>query len=1151
VTVEQAQGPDETIYFDDPGRYLTEDPPYEHEQHVHRWLVGPGRPQPLLDWVCGLVRERDAERLTLLCEGRTPLHRLLTDEADPYSRAEADLGTPFDQSELTPAHALRGLAALGLALVGGEDKIEHHLRIGLRWLSAANISPKVSAPSDLPMRFTPSLQRRIAQHLRRRAGHGGERLGKALDRLAALEGSVSGGTATQQAAVATLCGLAGVLPKARRSSELIVLLSRGGSEGRVVTLRGTYAHGLPPGLAPDVRRMGLFGADAGFRSSLENAWSAVGEGRVGGTILWSLETTEGPLERVGDRSFGAGFTVLIDEIRRLRRRPFGPLTIRRLNPRTAVVGAIDPKGRLLSVGGYPEKLEALVGDTVTLGKYKDRRVVVPACDADRARAAAQGTEVLTAESWRDAAKSARRAEWKAIARNFAAVAVLVLVGAGVTVEHAAEGQQRAQYREVASRVAETATTLAERGNGDGTDLLLAMASDDIARDAGEHTDVFGQLAQDVSTLVGVVRPTRGVYRDSVLSPDGSYALLSTDAESVSMIDTTTARVVWSYDHGPGLTYPLAQRVVRTSALAFADDSTHAAYATSDRKITLLALQNDSWSVSAVLPLPVASHWGVFAQLNSPSELSFSPDGRMLAAYSPRIGLYMYDLRSGSAPPRHCAIPTDPARDQPLDDNIPMHATDEGAVVVHAHEVLAVRWRDCMITRPLTVSKTIMLGTAHLGPGSKVTAIGTRGRQLLLDGTGGEKVLDNDGPYYNPQLLSEDDALHLIANTSTQTYGWSIPDGTMEFELKTLSTVLSPRGPILQLQAGKAEIHTLGSGTFTRLHVFHNIAPITVRWAAHDLIVGEYYRGFMIPQAAGPDPAQPTPLSYPGGQVQGLAADPTGHWLAGVIRIGGKTPRRLLIWDLSTVQTVRVPVIADSPNTVGFLGQRLFVGYRGGALRTFVYDHGTWRQDRQWMLPSNVLALATDQRSSRVVAVTTQSVAGPPTVHTIDPRTLRVTASQTLAAPTGLPVAAALSDGQVVVAYGNGTIEFLGPDLRRRKRISVPRLEAITGVTELPARKEVIVTGVRRSVTIDTASRVVVSSGTWGRAGTVSAADTSPDGRNLVTANFNRGEITVWVLDDDNLRRRACAAIRRDLTLDEWHRFVGHEVPYHPVCADYR
>jgi WD40 repeat protein len=66
-------------------------------------------------------------------------------------------------------------------------------------------------------------------------------------------------------------------------------------------------------------------------------------------------------------------------------------------------------------------------------------------------------------------------------------------------------------------------------------------------------------------------------------------------------------------------------------------------------------------------------------------------------------------------------------------------------------------------------------------------------------------------------------------------------------------------------------------------------------------------------------------------------------------------------------------------------------------------------------------------------------------------------------------------------------------------------------------------------------------------GDVSQVAFSPDGRYLATAGGN--DVYVLPLDIEELFARVCARLTRNLTHQEWNRYIGSEVSYHATCPN--
>ncbi|MZF88753.1 WD40 repeat domain-containing protein [Streptomyces sp. SID5643] len=431
-------------------------PPLREREEIRRSLLSPG--QPVFAYIRERVAAEDVATLRVLRDEDRPLHRLLTPRAAAASSVRSLVGhAPYLKEEPAAAQSLRAAAAMGLALVGDAGQSAGEMASGLLWLRGNHAHVGCEHAAALALGAATD------------AGHA-TRIRRLTDTVPEADRDLA------LPALTWLLALDGALPEARTVATATVLFDdgRGG-------VRGTLAVAVlpegPPGLLPDPRIMSGFRGDEGFRQSLRAAWDGAGQD-LRSTALWSLTDADGVVGMVEDTSLGCAFAVLLGEAARAGRR-LRPPALRRVNPRTALVGALDPDrpGTLASVGGYEAKLKAAGAGT---------NVVVPAADrADAGRALAGGIVggLLYAATVQEAARGARMWDLPVVKRwSVTVVAVLiVLLLISVSVIRAIRESGEAEARKaLASDLA--AEAMLQRGTDPRLAGLLGLAAYTIEPD---------------------------------------------------------------------------------------------------------------------------------------------------------------------------------------------------------------------------------------------------------------------------------------------------------------------------------------------------------------------------------------------------------------------------------------------------------------------------------------------------------------------------------------------------------------------------------------------------------------------------------------------------------------------------------------------
>ncbi|WPW23358.1 WD40 repeat domain-containing protein [Streptomyces sp. HNS054] len=425
--------------------------------------------QPTLVYLCAKVAAEDVTALRELRDGQTQVHSLLTPRAAARTSIAALADElpyrPVRESEPGVSQALRASAAMGLALVDEADRAPKELAVGMRWLrhSWAQLPTAEGAASDALDRFLAG----PALHVRS-VGHSA-RIRRLVEGLGTKEGLAL-------SVLLWLLTLDGALPRSKSVASASVLFD-GGDTGVRGTLSVAVLPEGPPAFLPDPRTMSGFRADEAFHDSLRKAWTAAGSG-VAGTVLWSLTDNEGVTAMAVDPSLGCACAVLLDEVRRQSAgRVRRALAVRRINPRTALVGALDGtrEGRLTRVGGYDKKLRVADNGQIVVLPKADLELAQGVWEDDRA-AQLKGVGTVV-----EASKAARAVDAPALIRVGAsalgAVLVLLLIAGVIAYQFWNRGEERERRALAADLVSEALTRRSEEPRLAG---LLALAGERIA-----------------------------------------------------------------------------------------------------------------------------------------------------------------------------------------------------------------------------------------------------------------------------------------------------------------------------------------------------------------------------------------------------------------------------------------------------------------------------------------------------------------------------------------------------------------------------------------------------------------------------------------------------------------------------------------------
>ncbi|MEM9656377.1 MAG: hypothetical protein AAGA65_30135, partial [Actinomycetota bacterium] len=298
-------------------------------------------------------------------------------------------------------------------------------------------------------------------------------------------------------------------------------------------------------------------------------------------------------------------------------------------------------------------------------------------------------------------------------------------------------RQRVELVERATALAATAEQL-NSAEANGLGLLLAMASDDLAAQAGGEASTFNEMARGYGSLVRILRPDNGRYESLASGHAGRYGALSTNAGTTQLVDLLTGEVVWTFELEPGL--PFHPDQVAVNSLALDPDEERLAVALSDQRILVVATRgSDERMLKLGLRADVSTARG-YNDARAADHVAFDSTGRWLFAAVESEGVGVFDLASNRETPiRFC----------PADGVVQLVADQYGtAMVMLEAEVVRVDALDCAIEL-----------VHEFEPGFDVHDMDVSGGELVVVGNDGsnlsvrspdwerETVLAGEGPYF--------------------------------------------------------------------------------------------------------------------------------------------------------------------------------------------------------------------------------------------------------------------------------------------------------------------------------------------------------------------------------------------------------------------
>jgi hypothetical protein len=446
----------------------------------------------------------------------------------------------------------------------------------------------------------------------------------------------------------------------------------------------------------------------------------------------------------------------------------------------------------------------------------------------------------------------------------------------------------------------------------------------------------------------------------------------------------------------------------------------------------------------------------------------------------------------------------------------------------------------------------------LGYNGGAAVYGTRDEKLISYDGHNLIPIATSGPYRQLGLSTTNERVVLSAATDSGTFFFNLSDHNRRIGGLRAGGVASLGGEnLLLVSGGFGAIHST-EGAISKTGIrFESRFPTSVRWAGSNVIVQSISGLTLSTSSDAMTSSREENLASPEegtcGEFASLTTSQDGHWATATAVCQRTRNRTAYVWNLQTPDAAPQQLPVGTTGLIAFLdGSSLVTVSPGGRLTYLRRNENGWAVTATRNVnEGNVLAITVDQGDRAIIALTAKSRSEPPTILRLDPMTLVEQARMPLNGASGYPQIHALSDGRVATTYGAGQLVILSRDLREMQTLTLRFATLITDIVELKLSQQLLISSDRGTFTYDLHTHSLRPTDDWVD-GPSRSFDVSSNDRYVVTSEVLHDIVEVLQVAPTALRSRACDAIGRDLTDEEWREYFDTAIvsPFR-VCPQLR